>query len=122
MAMIAARTQCDLPSRYLCPERFRFINQAQYRTFGTAPASNSGNQIALIALSSLAPKERASATKGVPKATPKFMRDAARPHMIASSNPCEVVFWEEIGSPPDLSRNFPAAAQSIPPKRTKATA
>jgi hypothetical protein len=49
-AMIAASIQLERPTRYLCPEPFRFINQPQYRTFGTAPESTSGNQIALMAL------------------------------------------------------------------------
>src|SRR3984957_15915882 len=89
MAMIAASAQCDRPTRYLCPERFLFINQAQYRMFGTAPASISGSQITLIALRPFAPKERATTTKGVPKATPKFMRDAKMPHRNARSKPCE---------------------------------
>src|SRR5690348_10119691 len=52
-AIIAASAQCERPIRYLDPERFRFISQAQYTTFGTAPASSRGSQITLIALGSL---------------------------------------------------------------------
>src|SRR5580704_3677172 len=120
MAITAASAQCERPIRYLDPERFRLISHAQYTTFGIAPASNSGSQITLIALSSLAPKERATSINGVPKATPKFISDAQRPHRIASSSPREVRFCEELDWELALSLILPAAAQSITPIRMSA--
>src|SRR5579863_1745977 len=80
----------------------------------------SGSQTALIALSWFAPKERATSTNGVPKATPKFMSDAQRPHRIASRSPCDVRFCEELDSALGLSRILPATAQSITPNRMRA--
>src|SRR5260370_4715035 len=93
--MIAASAQCEWPARYLCPEPFRFINQAQYTTFGTAPASSRGSQTALIALSRFAPKERATSTNGVTKAIKKFMSDARRPHRITSTSHWTIHISEE---------------------------
>src|SRR5580700_6747267 len=118
--MIAASTQCEGAVRYLFPECLRLINQAQYRTLGTAPASIKGNQTAFIALDPLAPNERAASTSGVPKATAKFIKDAQRPHTIASRSPLEVRCLEDCAL--GFSRNFPAKAQSITPNRTNATA